>query len=120
MPDQAVYVTIVIGGAFLVVVVTLLDIGPTWGMTTVALLALVGLGAIVQAKRLHGGAKVVGWRRSLARLPLRLGGFGVRGRRPLGAAAGDPRAVRSVVLFAVVGVLVLAALAWAIVPEFRP
>jgi hypothetical protein len=72
--------------------------------------------AVVKAYR---GGEMAGWQKSLARIPLRPAGYGVRGGKPVEAAHGDPQ-VRTALITTVCVSLAIAAGGLALMAQSLP
>ena len=68
------------------------------------------------AWRACSGKSLLSWQQSLARLPLRFGGFGTKGGRPLEAAKGSDRA-KIILLASVLASVVIIAAIWWVLPS---
>jgi hypothetical protein len=113
-PDGAVYIGLIMIGAFGVWLWSLVSFQDdnAWKHGTlvyvIAVLALVNL----FTWHVYFGKRLAPWKQSLARLPLRLTGYGTRRGRPLEAAHGSRSAGIMLILTMATSVVVIAALFW--------
>ncbi len=117
--DGTIYLGLVIIGAAVVVLGFLLDGG--WhtltGSLAVGYLTLMAWLTNHSAYRAYRGQPMANWKQALARLPMRCVGFGAKGGKPLEAAHGAASARHMIVISAVFSVLVLAGLAFLLIPD---
>jgi hypothetical protein len=112
-PDGAVYIGLVMIGAFGTWLWTIVAPGPdAWKHALLvyvcAMLVLVNL----YTWRVYFGGRLANWKQSLARLSLRWAGFGTKGGRPLEAAHGSRQAKIMLILTMVTSVVIIVALYW--------
>ena len=113
--DAAVWIAIVMGGVFAMVLWYLVS-SETWRHGLVGYLIAVAVLVNYYAWRVSAGRSLRGWQRAMARLPLRWVGYGTRNGKPLDAAKGSPRA-RLMILVSIAASTVLIVLAtWVLVP----
>ncbi len=91
--DGGVYIGILMIGGFGIWLVTIFSDSPDgWKHGLLGFIIAVGFLVNHAAWQVCGGKTIVGWKQSLARLPLRCVGYGTRGGKPLAAAHGSDRA----------------------------
>ena len=91
--DGGVYIGILMIGAFGIWLFTILsDSTDAWKHGLLGYVIAVAFLVNYSAWQVCAGTAIVGWRQSLARLPLRCVGYGTRGGKPLAAAHGSDRA----------------------------
>ena len=91
--DGGVYIGIVMIGAFGIWLFTIIsDSTDAWKHGLLGYIIAVAFLVNYSAWQVCAGNAIVGWKQSLARLPLRCVGYGTRGGKPLAAAHGSDRA----------------------------
>jgi len=91
--DGGVYIGILMIGAFGIGLFWIASGGgDAWKPGLLGYIIAVGFLVNYSAWQVCAGKTIVGWRQSLARLPLRCVGYGTRGGKPLTAAHGSDRA----------------------------
>ena len=91
--DGGVYIGIMMIGAFGIWLFAIAsDSADAWKQGLLGYIIAVGFLVNHSAWQVCGGKAIVGWKQSLARLPLRCVGYGTRGGKPLAAAHGSDRA----------------------------
>ena len=88
--DGGVYIGILMIGAFGVWLIAIAT--GDWKQGLLGYIVAVAFLVNLSAWQVCGGKTIVGWKQSLARLPLRCVGYGTRGGKPLAAAHGSDRA----------------------------
>ncbi len=88
--DGGVYIGILMIGAFGIWLFTIAS--GDWKQGLLGYVIAVGFLVNFSAWQVCAGKAIVGWKQSLARLPLRCVGYGTRGGKPLAAAHGSDRA----------------------------
>jgi hypothetical protein len=113
-PDGAIYIGLVMIGAFAVWLWTIVtpELQGSWrhGLLVYVILVLALINAYTW--QVYFGKRLYRWQQSLARLVLRWAGYGTRGGRPLEAAHGSRRAKVMLILAMATSVVIIAALAW--------
>ena len=89
--DGGVYIGVVMIGAFGIWLFTIVT-DSAWIQGLLGYVIAVTFLVNLYTWRVCAGKSLVGWQRSLARLPLRFVGYGTRGGKPLEAAHGSQRA----------------------------
>lgn len=112
--DKAVYITIIMVGLFLLGIGFLAtEHWPWWIVGMIgAVLAMINY----FAWRIVIGHKLQQWQRSLAKVPLRFVGYGIRGGKPLDAAKGEDPAKMALYVTAALSVLIVLG-TWALVAQ---
>ena len=91
--DGGVYIGILMIGAFGIWLFTIVsDSADAWKHGLLGYIIAVAFLVNLSAWQVCAGRTIVGWKQSLARLPLRCVGYGTRGGKPLAAAHGSDRA----------------------------
>ncbi len=91
--DGGVYIGILMIGAFGIWLFTIVsDSADAWKHGLLGYIIAVAFLVNFSAWQVCAGRTIVGWKQSLARLPLRCVGYGTRGGKPLAAAHGSDRA----------------------------
>ncbi|MHC4128353.1 MAG: hypothetical protein ACYTF2_11665 [Planctomycetota bacterium] len=112
-PDGAVYIGLIMIGAFGIWLWTIVAPGPeAWKHALLVYVVLVLALINLYTWRVYFGARLINWQKSLARLSLRWAGFGTSGGRPLAAAHGSRRARIMLMLTMVTSIVIIVALAW--------
>jgi hypothetical protein len=115
--DRAIYIGLIMIGAFVVGLGFPLTSGRYWREMGWAYLALMALLINVYAFRAYLGAELAPFQKSLARLPLRCVGYGTRGGKPIEAAHNQPDARRALAGSLALSLLILGVLAALIIPR---
>jgi hypothetical protein len=107
--DAAVYVALLMIGAFAIMLAGLLlhDLAHWTHVLVGYLIAMVVL-INLYAWQAYRGKHLQGWQEALARLPMRIAGYGRKGGKPLQAAKGQADARTTLMLFGAGSVLVVA------------
>jgi hypothetical protein len=116
--DGTIYAGFALIGFFVVLLAFPLFEG-NWRVPLVAYVALVAILVNLYAWRAYRSRHLARWQKSLARLPLRAAGYGTRSGKPLEAAHGQPEARRAIAISIAVSIVVVAGLAWALIPPLR-
>jgi hypothetical protein len=91
--DGGVYIGILMIGAFGIWLFTIVsDSADAWKHGLLGFVIAVAVFVNLSGWQVCAGKTIVGWKQSLARLPLRCVGYGTRGGKPLAAAHGSDRA----------------------------
>ena len=91
--DGGVYIGILMIGAFGIWLFTIVSDSPdAWKHGLLGFIIAVAVLVNLSGWQVCAGKTIVGWKQSLARLPLRCVGYGTRGGKPLAAAHGSDRA----------------------------
>ena len=91
--DGGVYIGILMIGAFGIWLFTIVsDSADAWKHGLLGYIIAVAFLVNFSTWQVCAGRTIVGWKQSLARLPLRCVGYGTRGGKPLAAAHGSDRA----------------------------
>jgi hypothetical protein len=117
--DRSIYIGFIIIGAAIVTIVFLLTEGGTSGEVALGYLVAMALLVNLYAIRAYRGARMVGWQKALARLPLRFAGFGSRHGKPLEAAHGAAKARTTIIISVIISLVILAVLAYLLIGELR-
>jgi hypothetical protein len=112
-PDGAVYIGLIMIGAFGIWLWTIVAPGPdAWKHALLVYVILVLALINLYTWRVYFGARLANWQQSLARLSLRWAGYGTRGGRPLAAAHGSRPAGIMLMLTMATSVAIIVVLAW--------
>ena len=106
--DAAVYMSLLLVGGFGVGLAFLLTGGDLWRHATIGYVALIAALINMFAIRAYFGGRLMRWQQSLARVTLRLGGYGRKGGKPLSAAHGQPDARTALLVGLVICIVVVA------------
>ncbi len=116
-PDGAVYIGLLMIGLFGVWLWTIAARDPdSWKHGLLGYLIAMAVLLNLYTWRACRGKHLVAWQRALARLPLRLAGYGSRGGRPLEAAHGSPRAMMMLYVSIATCAVVIAGLTFLLIP----
>lgn len=119
-PDRTVYAGFIMIGVFIVLLSVPLTQGAFWRHTALLYLGLIAIFINRAAWRAYAGRRQLAWQASLARIPLRCVGYGVKGGKPIEAAHDKPE-VRWIVLISIVfSIVILAGLTVLFIPGLRP
>ena len=110
-PDGAVYIGLAMIGGFGIVLWYLVS-KETWRHGLLGYFIAIAFLINLYTWRACSGASLLSWQQSLARLPLRFGGFGTKGGRPLEAAKGSDRAKVILLASVLTSVVIIAAIWW--------
>jgi len=113
-PDGAIYIGILMVGAFGVLLWNVLD--GEWQHALLGFVIAVAVLVNLFTFQVVRGKSVVPWGKALARLPLRFVGFGTRGGKPVEAAHGSPRAQAMLAVSIATSAVVIAGLTLLIIP----
>jgi cytochrome b len=115
--DRAVYISMLIVGAFILVLMWATMEGSQWMWGIVGMLLATCILINLYTFRIIRGGKLSQWQRSLAKIPLRFVGYGTKGGKPIDAAKGEDAAKMVLYVTAALSVLLVLG-AWALVSRF--
>jgi len=109
--DAAVYAGLIMIGAFAVLLAWfMLQQVMDWSHVLIGYLIAMALLINFYAWQAYVGKHLPNWQQALARIPLRIPGYGTKGGKPLGAAKGQPDARMTLMMFGSGCVLLIAVL----------
>lgn len=110
--DRTIYLGFTVIGGFVGFLAAVLTGGAYWKHALLAYAAIVAFFIHRSALGIYRGRHdLTGWQRALARLPLRCVGYGSEGGKPAEASHGDPKALRMILVSALLSVVVIGGLA---------
>ena len=115
LPDGAVWIGLAMIGVFAVALWYLIS-KETWRHGVVGYVIAVALLLNLYVWRACTGRSLARWQKSLAKVPLRLAGYGARGGKPLEAAKGSPRARTMLFLSIATSAVVIVLATWLLIP----
>lgn len=119
-PDRAVYTGFIMIGVFIILLSVPLTQGALWRHAVLLYLGLMAIFINRAAWRAYAGRRQFAWQASLARIPLRCVGYGVKGGKPIEAAHGKPEVRRIVLISIVFSIVLLAGLTVLFIPGIMP
>lgn len=109
--DIGLFVGLALIGAFGVFLLVLMTEMP-WTSGLLGFVMVMAFLINLSAAQAVGGETDLGWRKGLARLPLRFAGYGARGGKPIEAAKGSERAKAIVFVSIAISVIIVAAMSY--------
>ena len=110
--DRTFYFGFIVIGGFVAFLTAVLTTGAYWLHAVLAYAALIAFFVHSSALAVYRGRHdLAGWQRALARLPLRFAGYGKSGGKPAEAAHDEPKALRTIIISALLSVVVIGGLA---------
>ncbi len=114
-PDRTIYLGLALIGAFALAIGFL--ISPDNFRTTIVGFLIAAFGLVnFYSWRAFLGASQANWQNALARIPLRFAGYGVRGGKPVEAAAGAADARSVLLVFLAVSIIIVVVATTLLVP----
>ncbi len=115
--DSSIYLGLLIIGAFVVLLVSLLTGGEHWGTIALGFAAAIAYLTNFYAIRAYLGKPLLNWQQALARLPLRCAGYGTKHGKPLEAAHKSERAKMMILMSIAASIGIIIGLSYLFVPE---
>ena len=103
--DLGLFVGLLLIGAFFTFLLMLM--GMRWQVCVLGFVIFLAFFINLSAAQAVGGETNLGWRKGLARLPLRFAGYGSRGGKPLEAAKGSAKAKMMVFISIAVSTIIV-------------
>ena len=116
--DGAIYLGLIIIGLFIVALAFLLGESKreVWGPVCLGYVAALAWLTNLYAISVYRGKSLANWQFALARLPLRLAGFGTKNGKPVEAAHNVERAKMAIMIGIAASIVILVGLSFLVIP----